>query len=558
MLMQLTVKNLAIVTQLDLSFDLGMLAITGETGAGKSIIIDALSIALGERAFAEQIRPPHTQAEVSACFDISNIPIVQQILQSQDLPADECVIRRIISTDGKSRAYINGHSVAVHQIKVLAPHLVHIHSQHQHHALLDSDYQRQLLDTYAEHPQLLQTVNDLYQQWTNCKQKIQQLQDAQQQADRLILLEYQIQELETLNLQPHELQKLEAQHTQLAKAEELIATGQEVSNLLCENNDTYANNVLNQLHNAHNQVMGLLKIAPELNTCAELLKQAIIQVQESHFELQTYFNKVELDPEQLAAIEQRLSSIHSLARKLKVAPEFLHEHYLELCKQRDNLSQATGRLQELQQQLLQLEQQYAIAAQQLAKSRKLAGTKLSNKIIDKLKLLEMPHAKFEIRSEPLKHNNPSLNGNETINFMVTTNPGQAPGLLKKIASGGELSRISLAIQVITAQKAATPTLIMDEVDVGISGKTAATVGSLMRELGTRAQILCITHLAQVASQAHQHFKVEKLQSKAETSTKISLLDKDARVQELARLMGGAKITTEALAHAQKLLEDVAV
>lgn len=556
MLIQLTVKNLAIVTQLDLSFNSGMLAITGETGAGKSIIIDALSIALGERAFAEQIRPPHTQAEVTVSFDISKIIAVQQILQQQELPSDECVIRRIISTDGRSRAYINGQSVAVQQIKAIAPHLVHIHSQHQHHALLDSDYQRQLLDVYAEHPALLTTVNDLYQQWAACKHQIQQLTDAQQQVDRLTLLNYQIQELESLGLQANELQKLEQRHTQLAKGQELIETCQTVSALLIDSEADSASNILDQLHNAHNQIASLLKIAPPLNTCADLLKQAIIQVEEANTELQNYFNKLELDPKQLVIIEQRLSTIHAIARKLKVAPEFLHEHCIELCKQRDSLTQATERLEQLQQQLLQLEQKYKVAAQQLAISRKQAGQKIASKIIEKLKILEMPNARFEIKSEPLKHNNPAPYGNEAIHFMVTTNPGQAPGLLKKIASGGELSRISLAIQVITAQQMATPTLIMDEVDVGISGKTAATVGALMRELGENAQILCITHLAQVASQGHQHFKVEKLQSKQETSTKITLLSHNERIEELARLMGGITITNEALAHAQKLMEDV--
>lgn len=554
MLIQLTVKNLAIVTHLDLNFTSGMLVITGETGAGKSIIIDALSIALGERAFAEQIRSPHTQAEVTASFDITKLPAVQALLQEQELPNDECVIRRIINTDGRSRAYINGHSVAVQQIKTLAPHLIHIHSQHQHHALLDSDYQRQLIDVYADHPSLLIAVHDLYTRWASCKQQIQLLTDAQQQADRLTLLNYQIQELDSLNLQAQELQKLEQNHNQLAKAEELITSCQSVSTLLTENNEGTTTNILDQLHSAHNQILNILKISPALNSCAALIKQAIIQVEEANTELQDYFNKLELDPQQLATIEQRLSAIHALARKLKVAPEFLHEHYEKLCAQRDTLTQATERLEHLQQELLSIEQAYNLAAQQLSASRNAAGRKLATQIIAKLKILEMPNAKFEIKSEPLKHNNPAPYGNEAIHFMVTTNPGQAPGLLKKIASGGELSRISLAIQVITAQQMATPTLIMDEVDVGISGKTAATVGVLMRELGANAQILCITHLPQVASQGHQHFKVEKLQTKQETSTKITALNQEERVQELARLMGGITITPEAVAHAQKLME----
>lgn len=548
MLIQLTVQNLAIVTQLDLSLSDGMLVITGETGAGKSIIIDALSIALGERASAEQIRAPHNQAIVTASFDITKLPAVQKLLEQQDLPYDECVIRRVISSDGRSRAYINGHSVAVQQIKSLAPYLVQIHSQNQHHALLDSDYQRQLLDSYAAHQELLDTVITLYTKWYSTKQQIQTLTDTDQQTDRLTLLNYQIQELDNLNLQDNELQQLDQQHTQLAKAEELIAAGQE--------SDITTTNILEQLHIALQQLTSITKIAPSLSTCVANIKQAIMQIEDSNATVQDYFNKINLDPQQLETIERRLSNIHALARKLKVAPEQLHEHSESLRKQRDILATANDRLEQLQHELLAIEKEYNQAATRLALSRKQAAAKLSIKIIEKLKTLEMPNATFEIKSEPLKHNNPTPYGKEAIHFTVTTNPGQPLGLLKKIASGGELSRISLAIQVITAQQMATPTLIMDEVDVGISGKTAATVGSLMRELGANAQILCITHLPQVAAQGHKHFKVEKLQTAQETTTQIVALTQSERVIELARLMGGATMTPEALAHASKLIEAV--
>lgn len=289
MLTQLTVKNLAIVQHLELNFAQGMHVITGETGAGKSIIIDALSIALGERAFAEQIRVPHTQAEVTACFDISKLPMVQTLLQAQELPNEECVIRRIINTDGRSRAYINGQSVAVQQIKMLAPHLVHIHSQHQHHALLDSDYQRQLLDVYAEHPELLQAVQDLYQKWQSTRQQIQDLTDVQQQADRLTLLNYQIQELSSLNLQPNELQALDQKHMQLAKGQELVATCQQVCSMLADSTESDSSNILDQLHAANSHLVSLIKIAPQLGPCTDMLQQAIILVQEATTSLQEYY-----------------------------------------------------------------------------------------------------------------------------------------------------------------------------------------------------------------------------------------------------------------------------
>lgn len=562
MLNQLSVRNLAIVSHLALDFAEGMHVITGETGAGKSILIDALSIALGERASPEQIRAPHTQAEVTASFNISKLPSVQVLLQEQELADnDDCIIRRIINSDGRSRAYINGHSVTAQQLKKLAPHLVHIHSQHQHHALLDSDYQRQLLDVYAEHGSLVTNVASIYQQWAQIKQQIQTLTDSQQQTDKLILLNYQIQEFDSLDLQTNELQTLEQQHKQLTKAEELISACQTVTTILTGTNDnieTSTTNVLNQLHNALQQIISMQKIAAPLKGCADFLKQAIIQIEEANSELNDYFVKLDLDPAKLSTVEQRLSAIHALARKLKVAPEFLAEHYTELCKQRDDLAQASERLEQLQQQLFAIGVQYQTAASKLSASRKQAALNLSQEIIKRLKTLEMPNALFEIKFEDLKHGQPSPFGSETINFMVTTNPGQPPGLLKKIASGGELSRISLAIQVITAQQMATPTLILDEVDVGISGKTAATVGHLMRELGANAQILCITHLPQVASQAHIHFKVEKQQTKSDTTTQISLLNTAQRVQELARLMGGLAVTPEALAYAQALLEEVTV
>lgn len=556
MLTQLTIKNLAIVEQLELNFTVGMHVITGETGAGKSIIIYALSIALGERAAAEQIRAPHLQAEVTVCFDVSNLPLVQKLLKEQELPYEECIIRRIINSDGRSRAYINGQSVAVQQLKTLAPHLVHIHSQHQHHALLNSDYQRELLDEYAKHHTLLTTVNNLYSQWHQCKKQIQQLTDLQQQTDRLHLLNYQIHELENLNLQTNELQILDQKHTQLAKAEELIETCQNLSTMLAGIAQDNNANILDQLHAAQTQINNILKITPALMPCADMLQQAIIQVTEANSELQAYFSKLELDPAQLVTIEQRLSTIHALARKLKVTPEMLLEHYQILCEQRDSLNKATAQLEQLQQQLVTLEKDYLIAANILSTSRKAAADELNKKITAKIKSLEMPNAIFNIHSEPSKHIDPTLNGNEIIHFMVTTNPGQPLGLLKKVASGGELSRISLAVQAITAQQMATPTLILDEIDVGISGKTAATVGALMRELSANTQILCITHLPQVAAEGHQHFKVEKHQTTQATITTIRALNRPEREQELARLMGGASITPEALAYAQRLLEDL--
>ncbi len=558
MLTHLTVKNLAIVDELELSFTPGMHAITGETGAGKSIIIDALSIALGERAFVDHIRAGQTQAEVTASFNISNIAAVQELLIQQELPAEECVIRRIINTDGRSRAYINGCAVSVQQIKTLAPYLVHIHSQHQHHALLDSEYQRQLLDEYAEHTELLLEVKRLYHEWLAIKQQIQLLTDGQKQADKLALLNYQLQELESLSIQVDEVKILNQKHTELAQADELLATCQRISATISGDTEieTDKNNLLDQLHNIATQLNNIGKITPQLMPSMELIKQAIINLTEANAELSSYIEKLDLDPQQLLLVEQRLTNIHAIARKLKVTPEFLHQHYLELCKQHQTLISATAQLETLQQQLQVVAQNYMLVAEKLSSSRNSAGTRLAAAVIERLKSLEMPNAKFIVHYEKNKHKDLTPYGNESINFMVCTNPGQSLGPLKKIASGGELSRISLAIQVITAQKISIPTLILDEVDVGISGKTAATVGALIRELSCNAQILCITHLAQVAAQAHSHFKVQKTQSTETTCTQIINLSPKERATELARLIGGINLTAEALAHAQQLLESV--
>ncbi len=557
MLTQLVVKNLAIVAELELNFNDGMHVMTGETGAGKSIIIDALSIALGERAPAEQVRAPATQAIVTASFDLTKLPVVRQLLKEQGLPDDECVIRRIISADGRSRAYINGQSVAVQQIKSLAPHLVQIHSQHQHHALLENEYQRRLVDEYAQHVELTTAVANLYREWSLIKEQLETLSDMQQQTDKLVLLNYQIQEFETLCLQPNELISLEQKHKQLARSQELIDTYQTVQELLSgTENESSKNNVIDLLHSAMQQITSMQKIAPTLKTCSELLQQAIIQVQESNSELEDYFSKLDLDSDQLANIEQRLSAIHTLARKLKVAPEQLQLHAEQLYSQRAALLQASEQLDKLNAQLHDCENAYQKAAQKLSQSRKQSSLQLSKEILQRIQSLEMPNARFNIQIEAIKSDAPTLHGKDLIQFEVSTNPGQALNNLKKVASGGELSRISLGISAISSQQMAIPTIILDEVDVGISGKTAAVVGQVMRELSADAQIICITHLPQVAAHGHHHFKVEKIQTKQETYTKITPLDAANRVIELARLMGGKEISPEAMAHAKHLLTEI--
>lgn len=545
MLTRLNVKNLAIAEELEIDFSAGMHVITGETGAGKSIIIDALGLILGDRAASEMIRAGSDQAEIIASFDISKLPRVQTLI---DDPC-ACIIRRVINNDGRSKAYINGASASVQQLKSLAPHLVQMHSQHQHHALLQSDFQRQMLDEYADHHVLQNTVAELFHKWSNTKQEIAKLASLQQSADRLDLLSYQLQELETINLQANEIESLNKKHKELAKATDIV----ENCNMAVEELTADAG-IIDQLHNLLSKLQPFTSTAEKLGPPMQMLRDAIINLQEGSQELSHFANKLDLDADQLQQVEQRLSTIHNLARKLRIDPINLLEHMQTLRTEFMRLSSASQKLTELHITLQEIETQYRHAATELTASRSSSAQKFAKAVIQQLQKLEMPQVKFQIEIETGTQLSPA--GLDKISFCVSTNPGIPTGPLRKIASGGELSRISLAIQVIGAERMATPTLVMDEVDVGISGKTAATVGALIRELSANAQIICITHLPQVASQAHIHLKVNKIQSTKHTTTKISSLERSERLQELARLLGGNTVTAAALANAESLLTTV--
>lgn len=545
MLTQLNVKNLAIAEEITIDFSAGMHVITGETGAGKSIILDALGLVLGDRAASDMIRAGQNQAEITASFDISNLPRVQALIDNEH----ECIIRRIISIDGRSKAYINGISASVQQLKSLSPHLVQMHSQHQHHSLLHNDFQRQMLDEYADHHELQHEVAKLFNKWSSIKQEIAKLESLQQSADRLDLLSYQLQEFDNLDLQENELAILNVKHKQLSKATDIVENCNIATDAV-----TADAGIIDQLHVLIAKLDPFAKDADKILSAIKMLNDAIIQLQEGSQELNDFANQLDLDAEQLQSIEQRLSTIHNLARKLRIDPNNLFEHMQGLRIEHERLSNATLELTELQTQLQTTEEQYMQTAAALTTSRTNAARRFANAVIKRLQTLEMPQVKLLVDIESNIQISP--NGVDKISFCVSTNPGLPPAPLKKVASGGELSRISLAIQVIAAERMATPTLVMDEVDVGISGKTAAIVGTLVRELSANAQIICITHLPQVASQAHIHFKVTKTQSKKHTYTQICALERPQRLQELARLLGGTQITPAALANAESLLATV--
>lgn len=605
MLTHLSIQQLAVVEHLELSFKQGMTVLTGETGAGKSILIDALGLTLGERADSHLVREGSETAEVSSFFDVNPLPEViawlkeNQFIEDNNETEDDqnninnnknkdnnkktdintainkknnkdsknkledCIVRRVITQDGRSRAYINGKTAPLNLLRELGERLVNIHGQHQHQSLLKPEYQRLLLDEFANHPELIRITRQNYQELMRLRKEQAQLLENQGQQDKLALLQYQIQEIEELNLKENEVQNLEAEHKQLAHAEQWLQMVElALANIQSESGDSggsYGTSGSNQdaaslvYHSLHS-LTDLKKQTPATSpiaACCEMLNNALIQLKEASLELENFKEGLEADPNRLNEIDQRLSQIHALARKHRIQPEQILEHATELCNQAKKLSSLQTALSEISAKLEKSEQEYLIAAKQLSENRKILALQLEEKINQSIQSLEMPKGRFKISFSELQHY--SANGLDEIEFLVSTNPGLPLQPLRKIASGGELSRISLSIQVITAQKMTTPTLIFDEVDVGISGKTAETVGKLLRKLGDSAQVLCVTHLAQVAAQGHQHYLVAKNQTENSTTTSIVALDKSQKIQEIARMLGGAAITKHALAHAEEML-----
>lgn len=551
MLTHLHVKNFTVVTSLCLDLEPALTVLTGETGAGKSIIVDAVTLALGARADTNTIRADAEYCDITLCFDLTHIRQAKAWLVAQAFAdEDECIIRRIISRDGRSRSTINGHPCPQSLLREFAPLVLAIHSQHQHQALLKREVQQQQLDIFAHHETSLAKIQHYYHQWREITAKLDAL--AQQAADRdrqLDLLRYQLEELTTLNLQENEWQTLSHQHQQLHSAQDLIQNLTQAIDLTVQNEQVSASLLLQQAIDRINQI----KIDDrQITAIKELLRTAAIHLQEAGDELNHYRSSVDLSDANIAQLEMRLSAIHDLARKHHVNPNDLLDIKKSLAQQVQALENIDTTIETLNQQQTHIVTQYQAIADQLSASRMKAATLLEKNITAKMQLLGMKGGAFKIQF--LKSNeNITPYGNEKITFIVRTNPGQRFLPLQKVVSGGELSRISLALQVITAQQEETPTLIFDEVDTGIGGKTAETVGQLLRKLGDKAQVICITHLPQVAAQGAHQFIVEKNTGKDSVAATIHKLDQHQRVNELARMLSGAKITAQTLAHAKALL-----
>ncbi|WP_417659682.1 DNA repair protein RecN [Pseudidiomarina sp.] len=555
MLLHMQIRNLAVVRQLDVDFIAGMTAITGETGAGKSIALDALGLCLGNRADVDLIRADAEKAEVTATFHLNEATSpARQWLAEQELQDDEptaCVLRRLITREGRSKAWLNGYPVTVSQLKQLAPLLVNIHGQHEHQLLTRPEHQLSLLDAYARHQRLLDNVQNAYQTWYSLRKQQKQL--LQQQSDvesRMQLLRYQVTELNEFALAEGEYAELEQQHKRLTNSAALLEDSGFALNAIYEGEH---NNAFSLLQNAVSRLEQQLDTDPALTEAVRMLKDASVQVEEAARELRHYQDNIELDDEQLMVAERRVSQAVHLARKHQLEPNQLPHHHQQLLTELNQLESNQAESVDIDARVESAAANYRQVATKLSESRKKAAVELSERIAKSMQQLNMPHGRFVIDVDHQAQAPATRWGTDEVCFTVTANPGQPLQPLAKIASGGELSRISLAIQVITSSQLTTPTLMFDEVDVGVSGATAATVGKLLRQLGESNQVICVTHLPQVAAKAHQQLRVDKVTDGASTETHMVSLDQNARVIELARLLGGDEITETTKANAAELL-----
>lgn len=552
MLTSLSIRNLAIVEDIKVHFDKGMTSLTGETGAGKSMLVDALSLVLGDRADSKIVRQECERAEIAAEFNITNNPLLQCWLQQQQLDDDgQCQLRRTITKEGRSRAYINGRSVPLTQLREISIRTIDIHGQHAHQSLIRNETQRDLLDTVADTQYLLNDLATQYQQLKATQQELDAIkQQAQDQTARHELLDYQITELQALNLSQDHVEQLIREHQQRSNASQLIEAAQSAQHQLFEQQQGAVYSLLNQ---ALNEISTHKDIEPQFANLIEILNSTIIQLDEVSNELRHYLDHTDDDPQRLQQVETELATLHDQARKHHIEIEQLPEHFEQLQQELASLANIEVHTEELQQQLNQQLTACRELCKKISKKRQQTAQPLSNKISQSIQELAMPKGKVEFIVSPMANEHFNETGADHIQLLVTTNPGQAAGDLGKVASGGELARISLAIQVVTASKRSVPTLVFDEVDVGIGGGIAEIVGNHLRKLAKNRQVICITHLPQVATQAHQQLQVSKTNLKDSTHIEITTLNKAERIEEIARMLGGVTITEKTRLHAEEML-----
>lgn len=553
MLTQLSVNNFAIVRHLVLDLEQGMSVITGETGAGKSIAIDALGLCLGYRSESSMIRHGADKADISATFFMQpNSPAYQWLAERELLDEEnpqECILRRMINLEGRSKAFVNNHPIPASQLRELGQYLIHLNGQHAPQLLLKNEYQLELIDNYANLHADLAEMQQSYQYWRKQYQlrKNYHQQCAENEA-RKQLLQYQVEELDEFAIKENEFEEMEETHARLSNAESLTELSQSVLEVLSDDNV----NADSLIYQAIRDLEDLVEVDTRYQSALDMLNEALIQVQEASSEVRNLADHIEQDPEMLKELDERIAKTISLSRKHHVLPNQLWQHHAKLQQELQELLDHSQNEQTLIEQERAAHQQCVQLAEQISMKRKQAGKKLAEQVTQQIKQLSMENGEFfvDVKFDPKKL---SPQGADFVEFNLRSNLGQLMQPLAKIASGGELSRISLAVQVLTANKLSTPTIIFDEVDVGISGSAATTVGKLLRQLGKKCQVLCVTHLPQVASYGHHHFNVQKYVENNQTETQMTHLKEEERISALARLLGGSKITEAVLANAKEML-----
>ena len=553
MLTQLSVNNFAIVRHLVLDLEQGMSVITGETGAGKSIAIDALGLCLGYRSESSMIRHGADKADISATFFMQpNSPAYQWLAERELLDEEnpqECILRRMINLEGRSKAFVNNHPIPASQLRELGQYLIHLNGQHAPQLLLKNEYQLELIDNYANLHADLAEMQQSYQYWRKQYQlrKNYHQQCAENEA-RKQLLQYQVEELDEFAIKENEFEEMEETHARLSNAESLTELSQSVLEVLSDDNV----NADSLIYQAIRDLEDLAEVDTRYQSALDMLNEALIQVQEASSEVRNLADHIEQDPEMLKELDERIAKTISLSRKHHVLPNQLWQHHAKLQQELQELLDHSQNEQALIEQERATHQHCVQLAEQISVKRKQAGEKLAEQVTQQIKQLSMENGEFfvDVKFDPKKL---SPQGADFVEFNLRSNLGQLMQPLAKIASGGELSRISLAVQVLTANKLSTPTIIFDEVDVGISGSAATTVGKLLRQLGKKCQVLCVTHLPQVASYGHHHFNVQKYVENNQTETQMTHLKEEERISALARLLGGSKITEAVLANAKEML-----
>jgi DNA repair protein RecN (Recombination protein N) len=546
MLRTLSIRDFVIVDSIELEFSSGFSVFTGETGAGKSILIDALTLALGGRGDASVVREGAAKADITADFAVT--AQAQAWLEANEFAAEEggALLRRVIDNAGRSKAFINGVAATAAQLRELGDLLVDIHGQHAHQSLLKTDAQRELLDNQSGAD--VREVSAAHKAWRALSKRLEEFEtnaaNLQFERERL---EWQVAELDKLSPKAGEWTEIGNEHSRLSHAASLLEGAQDALGALSESDD---HPVLSQVSALHQKLGKLVSVDAGLQPVVDLLESARIQLQESVYALSTYLDKVELDPNRLREVDARMEALHSASRKFRVAADELPEEHARLSEKLAQLADASD-LEGLRKQEEKLKAEYMVVAQALSKTRAAAAQALGNAVTQAMQDLNMTGGRFEVA---LNASEPGARGLEQVEFMVAGHAGVAPRPLAKVASGGELARISLAISVITSHATTVPTLIFDEVDSGIGGGVAEVVGRLLKRLGQERQVLCVTHLPQVASQAGQHFQVAKgTSANGKTASRIEVLDPKARIEEVARMLGGLEITATTRKHARELL-----